>query len=81
MTDQSQLPQFSIAELGARFGAQQAQDFAQIITLEKQVTAHIQTIQELTKNQAVLVDHIQQLEEELAGLKQLEQGKESPNKE
>ncbi len=65
MIDQ-QPPQFNIAELGAKFGAQQAQDYAQIITLEKQITAQTLTIQQMTKNEARLQGHIQELEAKVA---------------
>ena len=67
--NQPQPPQFSIAELGARFGAQQAQAYAEIITLEKQIAAQALTIQAMTKNEASLVDRIQDLEAEAVTLK------------
>ncbi len=56
MTDQQsqtnqQLPQFNITELGAKFGAQDAQLYGQIITFEKQITAQALTIQAMTKNE------------------------------
>lgn len=66
MADQQPL-QPSIAELGAKFGELLAQAYAQIITLEKQLTAHALTIQQLVKNEAALVDHIQKLEGEREG--------------
>ncbi len=66
MTQQSQqpdnAPQFSIAELGAKFGEQLAQAYAQIITLEKQLTAQALAIQSMTKNEVRLQGHIQELE-------------------
>lgn len=69
MTDQSQPPQFSIAELGARFGAQLAEAYALTITKDKQLAAQATTIQELVANEAKLVSHIQDLEAQLAELK------------
>ena len=57
--------QFSIAELGAKFGAQLSQSYAEIITLEKRLAAQALTIQAMTANEAALVDHIQNLEIEV----------------
>lgn len=62
-------PQFSIAELGAKFGAQLGQAYAEIITMEKQLSAQALTIQQMTTNEMTLIDHIQDLEAELAELK------------
>ncbi len=69
LTNQTQLPQFNITELGAKFGAQDAQLYGQIITFEKQLTAQALTIQAMTKNEAALVDRIQELEAESVELK------------
>lgn len=66
---QPQPPQFGIAELGAKFGAQLGQAYAEIITMEKQLSAQALTVQQMTANEAALVDHIQVLEAELAELK------------
>lgn len=61
-----QPPQFSIAELGAKFGAQLGLAYAEIITLEKTINALQAQIQEQAKNEARLHDHIQELEAEIA---------------
>jgi len=62
MTNIPNQPQFTIAELGAKFGAQQAQAFADIITLEKQ-------IDNLTQANDALHERVQVLEAELAELR------------
>jgi predicted nucleic acid-binding Zn-ribbon protein len=73
MTDQqSKIPQFTIAEVGAKFGEQQAQAYAQIITLEKQLADHVLTIQSMTKNEARLQDHIEALEVKISEFTQQE---------
>ncbi len=73
MTDQQpHPPQFNIAELGAKFGAQEAQLYGQIITLEKQLTAQVLTIQQMTKNEARLQDHIEELEAKISEFTQQE---------
>lgn len=69
MTDQPQQAPFTIAELGARFGAQLGQVYADIIILEKQLSAQALNIQELTANESRLVDHIQAIEAQLSELK------------
>lgn len=68
-TQQPQPPQFSIAELGAKFGAQLGQAYAEIITMEKQLSVQALTVQQMTANEAALVEHIQDLEAELDILK------------
>lgn len=65
----NQQPQFTIVELGAKFGAQLAQNFGECITLEKIVTSQRLQIEAMTKNETSLVDHIQTLEAELSELK------------
>jgi hypothetical protein len=69
MTNQPQQPQFTIAELGAKFGAQQAQILSELITLEKIIESQRLQIEAMTKNEARLVDHSQDLEDELRKLK------------
>lgn len=68
-----QQPQFTIAELGAKFGALQgqilAQTLAELITLEKMVQTLQSQIQAMTKNEARFIEHIQDIEEQLAELK------------
>lgn len=65
MTNQPQQPQFTIAELGAKFGAQQAQTLSELITAEKIIEVQRLQIEAMTKNEARLVDHIQDLKDEL----------------
>lgn len=67
--NQQQILSYSIAEIGAKFGVPLGHAYAEIITLEKQLTAHALTIQQMTANEATLVDHVQVLEAELAELK------------
>jgi len=62
-------PQFTIAELGAKFGASLAQTFSEIITLEKIIKSQQRQIQAMVENEARFADHIQDLENELALLK------------
>lgn len=69
MTDQPHPPQFSIAELGARFGSQLSQTYAEIITLEKQLTAQTAIIEKMTKNEERQQNLIQDFEAELNALK------------
>lgn len=57
-----QSPSFSIAELGQKFGAQLAQAYAEIITLEKRLA-------ERERNEARLVGHIEDLKNEIEDLK------------
>lgn len=75
MTDQQKTP-FTIAELGAKFGPQLAQAYAEIITLEKQLQAHVLTIQQFTENEKMLLDKIDWLENKLDKL--VEDRKEPP---
>lgn len=63
-------PQFSIAELGAKFGEHLGQMYGQIITLEKQLNRNLLSIQAMTKNEARLIDHLEDLQDELALLKE-----------
>lgn len=69
MPDQPQSPQFSIAELGAPFGSQLAEVYAEIITLKKQLTAQTLFIEKMTKNEERQQNLIQDLEAELSALK------------
>jgi septal ring factor EnvC (AmiA/AmiB activator) len=69
MTDQQQQFQPTIAELGAKFGAQQAQAFSEMIALEKMIESQAEHIQDMTKNEMRLAEHIQDLERDLALLK------------
>ncbi len=65
----NQQPQFTIAELGAKFGVELALNFGECITLEKIVASQRLQIEAMTKNETSLVDHIQNLEAELSELK------------
>ncbi len=65
----NQQPQFTIVELGAKFGASQSQTYADLIMLEKTALSLQAQIEAMTKNEAALVDHIQNLEAELSELK------------
>ncbi len=62
----NQQPQFTIAELGSKFGAQQAQVFSELITLEKMIESQRVQIQEMTKVEARLVKNAQDLEEDIS---------------
>lgn len=62
----NQQPQFTIAELGSKFGAQQAQVFGELITLEKIIKSLQTQIEAMTKNEARLVENIQDLEEDIS---------------
>lgn len=62
----NQQPQFTIAELGSKFGAQQAQVFGEFITLEKVINSLQTQIEAMTKNEARLVENIQDLEEDIS---------------
>jgi archaellum component FlaC len=62
-------PQFTIAELGAKFGAQLGQIFSELITAEKEIQTQRIQIQEITKTEKRLAEHVQDLEDELASLK------------
>jgi predicted nuclease with TOPRIM domain len=62
-------PDFTIAELGAKFGAQQGQVFSELITLEKIVASQQAQIENMTQNESRLTDHIQDLEEEVSLLR------------
>lgn len=59
-------PQFTIAELGAKFGSQIAQIFYELITLEKVIESQRTQIEALTKAEARLQGHIQELEAQMA---------------
>lgn len=59
-------PQFTIAELGAKFGSQIAQVFSELITLEKVIESQQVQIQAVTKNEARLQGRIQELEAQVA---------------
>jgi predicted nucleic acid-binding Zn-ribbon protein len=65
----NQQPQFTIAELGAKFGAQLGQIYSELITLEKVIESQQAQIQKMTNNENRLVDHVQDLEDELTLLK------------
>jgi chromosome segregation ATPase len=65
MTDQ----QPTIAELGAKFGAQLSQAYAELITLEKQIAAQGQNIQKLAQSEARLQRQIETIEAELNDLR------------
>lgn len=70
MNDQQpQQPQFSIAELGAKFGVQLGQANAEIITLGKTISALQAQIQEQAQVEVRLAENNQNLEDELALLK------------
>lgn len=81
MMNQPQQPQFTIAELGARFGPPLAQAFSEIIVLEKAVQSFQSQIQAMTENVSALVDHIQDLEGELDALKSENMEREAQMKE
>ena len=66
---EQQSPQFSIGELGAKFGAQLAQAHAENITLEKTIQTLQSQIQMMTQNEKRLADHIEDLENDLASLR------------
>jgi hypothetical protein len=69
MTNTQQQPQFTIAELGAKFGAQQAQILSDLILAEKIIESLRAQIQDMTRNETKLTDHIQDLESDFALLK------------
>jgi predicted nucleic acid-binding Zn-ribbon protein len=69
MTNTQQQPQFTIAELGAKFGAQQAQMLSDLILAEKLIESLRAQIQDMTRNETKLTDHIQDLESDFALLK------------
>jgi cell division protein FtsB len=56
-------------ELGAKFGAQLGQIFSELIAAEKMITSQSRQIQAMTRREANLVEHIQDLESELARMK------------
>jgi len=60
---------FSIADLGAKFGAQAAQTFSEVIRLERLMAARQVQIQELSQNEAKLAEYIEDLEAELRELR------------
>lgn len=62
-------PTITPDELSAKWSLQLNQAFIRIITLEKQLATQAAFIQEMTKNEATLVENIQILEVELAELK------------
>jgi predicted nuclease with TOPRIM domain len=66
MTTDQQPPQFTISELGAKFGSQMAQALSELITLEKMIESQRAQIEAMAKNEARLVDHIQDLENEVS---------------
>lgn len=68
MTNQ-QPQQITPDELSAKWSNLLNQAFIRIITLEKQLAAQATFIQEMTKNEVDLVDHVQDVEAELAELK------------
>jgi chromosome segregation ATPase len=65
----NQQPQFTIAELGAKFGSQIAQTLSELITVEKIIESQRLQIEAMAKNEDRLKDHIQDLEDELRELK------------
>lgn len=65
-------PEFTIAELGAKFGAQLGQIYSELITLEKVIESQQAQITSMTKNEVSLVDHIQDLEAEISKFKEQE---------
>lgn len=66
MTNQSPI---TPDELSAKWSNLLNQAFIQIITLEKQLRAQADYIQKMTANEAVLVQNLQDLEDELIELK------------
>lgn len=58
-------PQFSVSELGQKFGSQLGQMYAEIIILEKQVAGQSLTIQSMTQREKGLVTRLHDLEEQL----------------
>jgi chromosome segregation ATPase len=61
--------QFTIAELGSKFGGLMAQGLSELIVLEKLVEGQQAQIQEITEDKANLQYQIHDLENELAQLK------------
>lgn len=61
--------QFTVAELGSKFGSQMGQILSELIVLEKLVEAQQAQIREMTEDKANLQYQIHDLENELAQLK------------
>ncbi|MHC4397132.1 MAG: hypothetical protein ACYS1A_15945 [Planctomycetota bacterium] len=68
MTNDQQ-PQFTIAELGAKFGIYLGEALSGQINLERMIESQQVKIQEMTTNEARLVEHIQDLEDDIALLR------------
>jgi cell division protein FtsB len=69
MNSQPQQPQFTIAELGAKFGTHLAQILSELITFEKVIEMQQAQIEAIALKETRLTDHIQDLEDELTLLR------------